>query len=132
MLGTRMKSAMRYMPCSASSSGVSFLAPRRRMLVAPLAKASEIELVPGAKPWRSVPCGRPAGGQIRLVLGEDDVGVAKTAVVRHRADAGQGAAEVLLQQAQRAADARAGRPLRIRAQTAEAGIQPDLQHRSAR
>ena len=62
MLGTRMKSAMRCMPWSASSSGVSFLAPRRRMLVAPLAKAREIELVPAAKPWRSVPCGaQPAG-----------------------------------------------------------------------
>ena len=53
MLGTRMKSAMRYMPCSASSSGVSFFAPRRRMLVAPLANASEIEFWPGAKAWRS-------------------------------------------------------------------------------
>ena len=63
MLGTRMKSAMRYMPWSASSSGVSFLAPRRRMLVAPLAKASEIELVPGAKPWRSVACGAQPGGR---------------------------------------------------------------------
>ena len=57
-----MKSAMRCMPWSASSSGVSFLAPRRRMLVAPLAKAKEIELVPGAKAWRSVPWGaQPAG-----------------------------------------------------------------------
>lgn len=62
MLGTRMKSAMRCMPWSASSSGVSFLAPRRRMFVAPLAKASEIELEPRAKPWRSAPCGgQPAG-----------------------------------------------------------------------
>src|SRR6185436_19637110 len=48
-----MKSAMRCMPWSASSSGVSFLAPRRRILVAPFAKASEIELRPGAKPCRS-------------------------------------------------------------------------------
>jgi hypothetical protein len=38
------------MPCSASSSAVSFFALRRRMLVAPLANASEIEFVPGSKP----------------------------------------------------------------------------------
>ena len=64
MLGTRMKSAMRCMPWSASSSGVSFLAPRRRMFVAPLAKAREIELSPGAKPWRSVPWGAQPGGRL--------------------------------------------------------------------
>ncbi len=115
MLGTRMKSAMRCMPWSASSSGVSFLAPRRRMLVAPLAKASEMELPPGAKPWRSRRVRRPARGQARLVLREDHVGVAQAAVVGHGADAGQGAAQVLLEQAQRAADAGARRPLRIRA-----------------
>ncbi len=68
---------------------------------------------------------RPAGGKIRLVLGEDDVGVAHAAVVGHRADAGQRAAEVLLQQAQRAADAGAGGTLRIRPEAAEAGVQPD-------
>jgi hypothetical protein len=62
MFGTRMKSAMRCMPWSASSSGVSFLAPRRRMLVAPLAKASETEFVPAANPWRCVAWGaQPAG-----------------------------------------------------------------------
>ena len=132
MLGTRMKSAMRCMPWSASSSGVSFLAPRRRMLVAPLAKASEIELVPGREAVALGAVRRPARGQVRLVLGEDHVRVAQAAVVGHGADAGQRAAEVLLQQAQRAADARARRPLRIRAQAAEAGVQPDLRRRSAR
>ena len=69
------------------------------MLVAPLAKASEIELEPGAKPWRSAPWGRPARGQVGLVLREDHVRVAQAAVVGHGADAGQGAALVLLQEA---------------------------------
>jgi hypothetical protein len=93
------------------------------MLVAPLAKASEIELVPGAKPWRSVPCGaQPAG---RLVLREHHVRVAQAAVVGHGADAGQGAAQVLLQEAERAADAGPGRSLRIGTQAPEAGIEPD-------
>jgi hypothetical protein len=63
MLGTRMKSAMRYRPCSASSSGVSFFAPRRRMLVAPFANASEIELWSDAKAWRSVACVAQPGGR---------------------------------------------------------------------
>ena len=69
--------------------------------------------------------GRPARGQVGLVLREDHVRVAQAAVVGHGADAGQGAAQVLLQQAQRAADAGARRPLRIRAEAAEAGVQPD-------
>jgi hypothetical protein len=69
---------------------------------------------------------RPAGGQVRLVLGEDDVRVAHAAVIGHRADAGQGAAEVLLKEPERAADAGARRPLRIGPQAAEAGVQPDL------
>ena len=113
------------MPCSASSSGVSFFAPRRRMLVAPLAKAREIELVPGGKPWRSVPCGAQPAGRLASSSREDHVGVAQAAVVGHGADAGQGAAQVLLQEPQRAADAGAGRALRIGAQAAEAGIEPD-------
>ena len=32
------------------------------MLAAPLANASEMELVPGAKPWRAVPCGSQPPG----------------------------------------------------------------------
>src|SRR5258708_25009604 len=47
----------------------------------------------------------PARGQARLVLREHHVRVAQAAVVGHGADAGQGAAQVLLQQAERAADA---------------------------
>ena len=114
------------MPWSASSSGVSFLAPRRRILVAPLAKASEIELRPGAKPWRSVAVGRPARGQVVLVLGEDDVGVAQAAVVGHGADAGPRAADVLLHEPERAPDARPGRALGVGAEAAEAGVEADL------
>ena len=125
-LGTRMKSAMRCRPWSTSSSGVSFLAPRRRILVTPFAKTSEIELRPGVEAVAVRAVGRPALGQVVLVLGEDDVRVAQRALVGHRADARQRAADILLQQPQRAPDARAGGLLRIGAEAAEAGVEPDL------
>ena len=38
------------MPRNASTSGVSALTPRRRMLVTPVAHTSETELVPRSKP----------------------------------------------------------------------------------
>jgi hypothetical protein len=68
----------------------------------------------------------PSRRQAFLVFGEHRVGVAHAAIVRHRAGAGQRAAEILLHEAQRPADAGAGWPLRIRPEAAEAGIEPDL------
>src|SRR5216684_450427 len=68
------------------------------------------------------------GGNPRMLpekLADRGLRAAEAAVVGHGADAGQGTTQVLLQEAQRAADAGPGRSLRIRAQAAEAGIEPD-------
>ena len=64
---------MRCRPCMTSSSLVSFFAPRRNTLVAPLANASETQLVPRLKPWRSVVCssqpsGRPSSSSANTAL----------------------------------------------------------------
>jgi hypothetical protein len=72
------------------------------------------------------PMRRPAGGQIRLVLGEDHVRVAHAAVVGHGADAGQRTADVSAAEGAARGRCWRRRTLRIRAQAAEAGVEPDL------
>ena len=106
--------------------GLALLTLRRRILVTPVAQTRETELVPGSKPWRSVACGSQPGGQVVFVLTEHRVGVTHRTPHRHGADARQCAAEILLHQAQGAADAAAGGALRIGTQAPERAVEPDV------